>query len=362
MKIILEDLTKRYDSTEAVSQLNITVENSALHFILGPSGCGKTTTLRMLAGLEKPTSGKIYFDNTDVTELSPSERGIGMVFQNYALWPHMTIEENVTYGLKLKKLNQKEIHSRAHKYLEMMHLKNLASRYPSQLSGGQQQRVALARALAIEPKVLLLDEPLSNLDAKLRHEMRENLRTLHSELKITTVYVTHDQSESLSMGTSISIMKDGKHIQSGSPKDIYNYPKNAFIAKFIGETNLVEGKITKTTDKLHFVKTSFGTFEADARGEIFKENEAVTLSLRPELFKVHPLKKEEKTEKKSNYFSTYLKEKIYLGESEQWKLANGENELIAKVILREKKESLPRGSEISFSIHPEHITLLRNQS
>ena len=359
MKILLENLTKRYDATEAVSQLNMTIENGALHFILGPSGCGKTTTLRMLAGLEKPTCGKIYFDATDVTELSPSERGIGMVFQNYALWPHMTIEENITYGLKLKKLTKKEIQVRAHKYLEMMHLEKLASRYPSQLSGGQQQRVALARALAIEPKVLLLDEPLSNLDAKLRHEMRENLRTLHAELKITTVYVTHDQSESLSMGTNISIMKDGKHIQSGSPKDIYNHPKNSFIAKFIGETNLIEGKVTKTTEKLHFVKTSFGIFEADSRGESFKENEAVTLSLRPELFKVYSSKNQEKVEKETNQFSTHLKEKIYLGESEQWKLENDGNELIAKVLLRCEEQSLPRGSELSFSIKPEHITLLR---
>lgn len=356
MKILLENLTKRYDSTEAVSQLNITIENSALHFILGPSGCGKTTTLRMLAGLEKPTSGKIYFDGKDVTALSPSDRGIGMVFQNYALWPHMSIAENITYGLKLKKLSRKEMDFRLDKYLDMMHLKDLASRYPSQLSGGQQQRVALARALAVEPKVLLLDEPLSNLDAKLRHEMRENLRRLHAEVKITTIYVTHDQSESLSMGTSISIMKDGKHIQSGSPKEVYNQPKNAFIAKFIGETNLIKGHVEKTVEGVPFVKTPFGLLQTRGGEETLQNNEAVTLSVRPELFKI---KASSEKQEGSNLFSIQLKEKIYLGESEQWKLSKDNNELIAKILLENEEASLPNGSELSCFIKPEHITLFR---
>ena len=356
MEILLENLSKTYGKTKAVSNLNITIKDGALHFILGPSGCGKTTTLRMLAGLEKPSSGKIYFEGKDVTSLSPSERGIGMVFQNYALWPHMSIEENVTYGLKLKKLAASEIKKRCDKYIKMMHLEDQRDKYPSQLSGGQQQRVALARALAIEPKVLLLDEPLSNLDAKLRNEMRHNLRKIHNEVKVTAIYVTHDQSESLSMGTSISIMKDGQHVQSGSPKEVYNKPKTSFIAKFIGETNLIEGSFQKQENGHPLIKTPFGIFKTQASTEKFSENEPVTLSMRPELFKIS---KDPNGEE--NSFVASVKEKMYLGESEQWKLSAHDNQILAKVLLKneEEEETFPEGSQISCAIPPKAITLFK---
>lgn len=359
MEIRLEHLSKSYDGAIAVSDLNLTIKNESLHFILGPSGCGKTTTLRMIAGLEKPSSGKIYFDNVDVTHLTPSERGIGMVFQNYALWPHMTIEENITYGLKLKKLPQKEIEKRCGKYMEMMHLEKLKDRYPSQLSGGQQQRVALARALAIEPKVLLLDEPLSNLDAKLRNEMRQNLRKIHKEVKVTTLYVTHDQSESLSMGTSISIMKDGKHIQSGAPKEVYQNPQNPFIATFIGETNIIEGTYLGPEGEHHVIQTSFGSLKSMKVSDKFKTNEPVLLSIRPEYFKLSRTPQESQ-EFPSNHFSVEVDEKIYLGESELWKMKKNQKDLTAKVHSGDTLEC-PEGESVSCWVPPSHITVFKDQ-
>ena len=360
MEIRLEHLTKKYDGATAVSNLSLTIEDGALHFILGPSGCGKTTTLRMIAGLETASSGKIYFDGKDVTQLSPADRGIGMVFQNYALWPHMTIEENISYGLKLKKLSAQDIKKRCAKYMKMMHLEELASRYPSQLSGGQQQRVALARALAIEPKVLLLDEPLSNLDAKLRSEMRQNLKKIHKEVKVTTIYVTHDQSESLSMGTSISIMKSGEHIQSGSPKEVYNKPQNAFIAKFIGETNLIKGTYQTSKGLNPVIQTDFGQFMTQKNSDDFKDNEPVLLSMRPEFFKITK-NKNDSLGVENNIFSAEVGEKTYLGESELWKITKNKQNITAKIHSGEEKD-FPEGSSISCSIPSSHITLFKDQS
>lgn len=359
MKILLENISKDYGPTRAVSNLNLTIEDSSLHFILGPSGCGKTTTLRMLAGLEKPTEGKIYFGSTDVTKLSPSERNIGMVFQNYALWPHMTIEQNISYGLKIKKMSQRETQKQSDKYMDMMHLGDFKKRYPSQLSGGQQQRVALARALAIEPKVLLLDEPLSNLDAKLRLEMRHNIKKIHKETKITTIYVTHDQSESLSMGTSITVMKDGKHIQSGSPKEVYNKPINSFIAKFIGETNLINGFYRESNKTQHIINTDFGLFYTNKQNQNFDKNQPVTLSIRPELFKLS--KTNEATKNSINTFDLKLQEKTYLGESEQWQLVRGTTQipLTAKVLL-DSNNNYPLNTTVTCSIKADSISLFKN--
>ena len=240
MKVTLDNMTKKYGSVTAVHSLNLEIQDGALHFLLGPSGCGKTTTLRILAGLETPSSGRILFGDTDVTHRPAAQRGIGMVFQNYALWPHMTVKENVEYGLKLKGLSKKEIEIQLQSALELTQLTAFVDRYPGQLSGGQQQRVALARALAIRPSVLLLDEPLSNLDAKLRLEMRDNITRIHRQTRITTIYVTHDQKEALSMGTEVSVMRAGHLIQSETPRRLYHHPRNAFIANFIGETNLFQ--------------------------------------------------------------------------------------------------------------------------
>ena len=227
MKVTFEKISKQYGETYAVKELSLQIAAGELHFFLGPSGCGKTTALRMLAGLESPSSGRILFGTQDVTNFRAVDRNVGMVFQNYALWPHMTVYKNIEYGLKIKKKAKREIAARVQEVLALTQLERFAQRLPGQLSGGQQQRVALARALATTPNVLLLDEPLSNLDAKLRLEMRANLLEIHQKTKITTIYVTHDQKEALSMGSSITVMRAGEVMQSGTPRQLYEHPRNA---------------------------------------------------------------------------------------------------------------------------------------
>ncbi|MCK4243949.1 ABC transporter ATP-binding protein, partial [Candidatus Bathyarchaeota archaeon] len=230
VKIVSKGITKRFGNVVACDSINIEVPDGKLFTLLGPSGCGKTTFLRIIAGFESPDEGRIFFNKQDMTELQPYERSTGMVFQNYALWPHMNVFENIAYGLKVQKLDKKDIEKRVNKALDLVRLGGLGKRTPFQLSGGQQQRVALARALVIEPKVLLLDEPLSNLDAKLRLEMRHEIMRIQRELRITAVYVTHDQEEALSISDRIAIMKAGKLQQIGTPQEIYNNPQSVFIA------------------------------------------------------------------------------------------------------------------------------------
>ncbi len=354
MEVQFSHVTKRFGQVEAVSDLNLTIENGALHFLLGPSGCGKTTTLRMLAGLEKPTSGRILFDGRDVTKLAAAERNIGMVFQNYALWPHMTVKANVTYGLKLRKLSVSEIDSRVDDVLEFTQLKQYADRYPGQLSGGQQQRVALARALAIRPSVLLLDEPLSNLDAKLRLEMRDNISRIHKQTGITTVYVTHDQKEALSMGTEITVMHRGKLMQSGSPRELYRSPANSFIAGFIGETNLVPGKIIARRGTDDVVDTSMGKFFAGSRRDVFDIGSEVTLSFRPESVQIRPLKAASSEE---NSFTVTLDHLTYLGESEQLQLCHAQHRLRANVFNAETSK-ISDGDRVIMYVAPADVTVL----
>ncbi|BAD84347.1 ABC-type iron(III) transport system, ATPase component [Thermococcus kodakarensis KOD1] len=216
------------------------VESGEMMTLLGPSGCGKTTTLRIIAGLEKPDSGRVFFDETDVTNLEPGKRNIGIVFQDYALFPHMTVFENVAFGLEMRKLPRDEIKKKVEWALELVGLKGFENRYPEQLSGGQQQRVALARALVIEPQVLLLDEPLSNLDAKIRERLRGEIRRIQKELGITTIYVTHDQEEAMAVSDRIAVMNSGRIEGIGKPLELYYHPKTEFVAKFLGLSNILE--------------------------------------------------------------------------------------------------------------------------
>ena len=241
--IEIKNINVSYGSNHVLKDVSLNIENKDFYTFLGPSGCGKTTLLRLIAGFEKSSSGELFIDGKEVSNLNPWERDVGMVFQNYALWPHMTVYKNISFGLEEKKIDKKEIKSRVDEVLELVDLKDLSGRYPFQLSGGQQQRVALARTLVVKPKVLLLDEPLSNLDAKLRVQMRKELQDLHKKIGITSIFVTHDQEEANSMSTNLAILNEGIVQQVGKPVDLYNNPENIFVANFLGTTNVIDGTI-----------------------------------------------------------------------------------------------------------------------
>lgn len=241
--IEIKNINVSYGSNHVLKDVSINIKNKDFYTFLGPSGCGKTTLLRLIAGFEKSQSGELYIDGKNVSNSNPWERDVGMVFQNYALWPHMTVYKNISFGLEEKKLTSSEIRKKVEEVLELVDLKDLSKRYPYQLSGGQQQRVALARTLVVRPKVLLLDEPLSNLDAKLRVQMRKELLDLHHKLNITTIFVTHDQEEANGMSTNLAIFNEGVVQQIGKPIDVYNDPKNLFVANFMGTINVIEGVV-----------------------------------------------------------------------------------------------------------------------
>src|ERR1041384_683133 len=261
ISIRIQQLTKRFGPVTALQRLHLTIAPGELFFLLGPSGCGKTTLLRSLAGFYIPEEGQILFGDEDVTRLAPHKRNTGMMFQSYALWPHMTVAENVAFGLEERKVPRDEIKRRVREALESVRMAEFAERRPNQLSGGQQQRVALARALVIRPRCLLLDEPLSNLDAKLRLEMRGEIRRVCKEFKLTTVYVTHDQKEALSISDRMAILESGHILQVGSPRDVYRRPKRKTVANFIGDTDFFAGKVLGTQGDRVTVETEFGRFE-----------------------------------------------------------------------------------------------------
>jgi len=245
--VSLRGLTKKFTDTAAVDDLNLEITDGEFVSLLGPSGCGKTTTLRLLAGFLQPDAGEIRVDGNVVSSAAllvpPERRNMSMIFQSYAVWPHMTVAQNVAYGLKFKKLSKQEIDAKVTKLLGVVHLAELKDRYSAELSGGQQQRVALARALVVEPQILLMDEPLSNLDANLREEMRFEIRRLHEEFKITTVYVTHDQAEAMATSDRIAVLDRGRLVQVGRPAEIFDRPKTRFVAEFVGKANILTGRM-----------------------------------------------------------------------------------------------------------------------
>ncbi|MFO7535066.1 MAG: ABC transporter ATP-binding protein [Kiritimatiellia bacterium] len=265
--ISVESVSKKFGSVTALDNVSLDIREGELFFLLGPSGCGKTTLLRILAGLETADSGRIFFDDHDIATLPPHERGAPMVFQNYALWPHLTVAENVAFGLVERKVPRAEIAKRVAEALKRVDMAGLGERSPGQLSGGQQQRVVLARALVLNPRFILLDEPLSNLDAKLRHEMREEIEALHARTEITFVYVTHDQVEALSLADRMVVMRGGRILGLGAPADLYHRPPNAFCAGFLGEANLFAAAIQsggRLTGGPATIKGPWGVWQATA--------------------------------------------------------------------------------------------------
>ncbi len=285
-RVRLENVSKKFGTAIGVDQLNLTIEEGEFFTLLGPSGCGKTTTLRMIAGFYYPTTGRIWFDDRNVTEVPPQKRNTGMVFQNYALFPHMTVSENVAFGLEVAKVPKPEIRERVEEALQQVRLGGYGDRRIAQLSGGQQQRVALARSLVIRPGILLLDEPLSNLDARLRDEMRSEILSLQRSLGITTVYVTHDQTEALSMSDRIAVFNQGTCQQVGTPEEVYNCPRNAFVASFVGETNLFPATVEEVSAEAVRVRSMGKTFQVRHRREeagfSAKPGDRLFLTLRPE--------------------------------------------------------------------------------
>ncbi len=284
MNIRLKDMVKRFGALEAVSHISLDIQDGELFTLLGPSGCGKTTILRLIGGFHKPDCGEIYFGEREVSAIPPYERNIGMVFQNYALWPHMTIFDNVAYGLKIKRTSRVQMEAKVNRALSLVNLTGLEKRYPGQLSGGQQQRVALARALVLNPDVLLLDEPLSNLDAKIRQQVRAEIRKLQKDLAITAIYVTHDQEEALTLSDRIAVLDRGKLQQLGSPRDLYQRPENPFVADFIGINNLIDGEVKQIQEAKGWmaVETRFGLLKCICEGR-FKAGDACKVSVRPEV-------------------------------------------------------------------------------
>ena len=283
MRIAIENLTKRFGSLAAVNAVSLSIEQGELFTLLGPSGCGKTTLLRLIAGFNAADEGEIRFAGRVINAVPPHERGIGMVFQNYALWPHMTVGQNVAYGLKLRKITSSEMASRVQAVLAKVGLTGLDERYPGQLSGGQQQRVALARALVLNPQILLLDEPLSNLDAKIRVQVRAEIRKLQKELGITTIYVTHDQEEALALSDRIAVFNQGKLSQVGPPKALYERPTTRFVADFIGINNLVEGTVRslERPQGTLLVDTVLGEIRA-IPNELLRAGDRCVICIRPE--------------------------------------------------------------------------------
>ena len=284
-----ENLRKTFGDIVATDEVNIVIQEGELTTLLGPSGCGKTTLLRLIAGFYTPDRGKIFFDDKDISNLPPHKRNTGMCFQNYALWPHMSVSDNVAYGLKLKRINglrftKLAIERRVNDTLSLVRMGDLGHRHIHQLSGGQQQRVALARALAIEPDVLLLDEPLSNLDAKLRIEMREEIIRIHKEMSITTVYVTHDQHEALSISDRVAVMNEGYVQQFANPREIYSDPQTVFVADFIGQCTFIDGTIKSIGDSIRvgIPDNQEVTGRTTIEDYPFEVGESIKAAIRPE--------------------------------------------------------------------------------
>ncbi len=309
-----ERVTKTFGDLRVVDGIDLTIEPGELFFLLGPSGCGKTTLLRCLAGFYTPEQGRILLGERDVTQLPPEARDTGMVFQSYALWPHLTVAENVAFGLELRKVAKPEIRRRVEEALARVKMTERAAYKPNQLSGGQQQRVALARALVIEPACILLDEPLSNLDAKLRLEMRTEIRRICKQAGLTAIYVTHDQKEALSIADRLAVLDRGVIQQLGTPQEVYRRPRSCFVANFIGETNFLDGTVREAGGGRTVVDTVLGPVATDALppGGV-RAGDKITLSVRPEALRLGA----SAPAGAANAFAGTLLESVYLGEMAQ---------------------------------------------
>jgi iron(III) transport system ATP-binding protein len=347
MRLVIDRLSKRFDATPVLREVSLTVEPRELFFLLGPSGCGKTTLLRLIAGFSEPDAGEIRFGDRRMNGVPPHRRNTGMVFQNYALWPHLTVAQNVAYGLEVRHVRGAEKERRVSEALDIVRMGAYRDRSPNQLSGGQQQRVALARALVVRPDVLLLDEPLSNLDARLRLEMREEIRRIHDQTRITTIYVTHDQEEALSLADRIAVMREGRIEQVGGPRALYRAPANRFVADFLGECNWLAGELPAASDRR--VRTADGVFRVAPATDDVPPPGPVWLGFRPEAAVI--------SDATENRCAALIERITYLGRTEQYRLQLPSG---ARLKITESNPVRVRrvGETLSLHVAPEHFILL----
>jgi iron(III) transport system ATP-binding protein len=346
----LRGLVKRYGANAVVDDVSLRIEHGLLVCLLGPSGCGKTTTLRLIAGFVEPSAGEIAVGDRIVSSaartLPPEQRNMSMIFQSYALWPHMTVEENVAYGLKLRKLDRALIAQKLNAMLTVTKLDVLAGRYPGELSGGQQQRVALARALIVEPETLLLDEPLSNLDANLREEMRFEVRRLHDEYRYTTVYVTHDQSEAMTTADLIAVMNGGRIEQSGSPQEIYDRPRSEFVARFIGSSNVVKGTARDATT----LEVAGATLRCI--GDPMKPGKPAAISIRQ-----HEIRMSEGVSSAANVLPATVVRQVFLGNTRDYMLELADGTQLRVVATPDL--SIPHGEKVWLELPQQRCRVLQ---
>jgi iron(III) transport system ATP-binding protein len=349
--VVFDGLAKRFGEVGAVRGLDLEIANGEFVSLLGPSGCGKTTTLRLLAGFLPPDAGRIVVDGQVLSApneaVPPERRGMSMIFQSYAVWPHKTVFDNLAFGLRLRKIPRAEIERRVGRMLELVRLTGLDSRYPGELSGGQQQRVALARALVVEPRILLLDEPLSNLDANLREEMRFEIRRLHDEVGITSVYVTHDQAEAMVTSDRIAVMHDGRLEQIGTPEEIYEQPRTPFVAGFIGRTNSLDGVVVERG------RVSCGglTLSATTNGSVLSPGARVAISIRPQAIGLQATA-EGAHAPDANVLDGRVLRQVYLGDARDYLVAVIGSEITLRVATS-SRQAFKAGEAVRLTIEPD---------
>src|SRR5919109_2772670 len=358
--VSIRGLTKKFAEAAAVDELHLEIGDGEFVSLLGPSGCGKTTTLRLIAGFLQPDLGEIRVGGAVVSSPSllvpPERRNMSMIFQSYAIWPHMTVAQNVAYGLKFKKLNKQEIDAKVTKLLGVVHLAELKDRYSAELSGGQQQRVALARALVIEPQILLMDEPLSNLDANLREEMRFEIRRLHEEFRITTVYVTHDQAEAMATSDRIAVLDRGRLVQVGRPAEIFDHPKTRFVAEFVGKTNIWPGR----TERDNKITVGQGLQIQVAAGPDANSRDNPFVCLRPHNIILVPEESKAREMERQGYnlFAGAIQRHTYFGDAVDYTLELSGHSLTLRVIAP-PSQRYKNGEKIYALAHPDHCVVLR---
>ena len=356
MRVLLNDITKSFGDLKAIDNASLTIEEGDFFTLLGPSGCGKTTLLRTVAGFYSPDNGTVTFGDRIINDIPAHKRETGMVFQNYALFPHLRVFDNVAYGLRARKVGATEIKTRVHAVLQSVELQGLEERYPSQLSGGQQQRVALARALVISPDVLLMDEPLSNLDAKLRVSMREEIKKIQKDLGITTIYVTHDQEEAMAVSDYIAIINKGKIVQIGTPFEIYFKPKSRFVAEFMGSSNILDADVGHYDDAASLLQAQVNGQTVELKIDK-PETTRITFSLRPEWIRVV----DEKSPSRPNQFEGKVISATFLGSMLRYRVSGFSEQPLAIEIHDPQTTAIKQpGDTIFFQFNPDRPVLLEN--